>query len=405
MSIEKKPNGYQVRYRNENGKQRAKTFKLKKDAVAFEVRVQTELMEGTWLDPANGKIQLSEVWEAFSASKKAKKQNTQNDYESMWRLHLNPEWGKTHIGKINQADFDRWVIGLNLSPQRIRKVHLLMSMILDYAIQMKKLKRNPLKNLVGERLKGALPDVPEKLAGTGLTIEELISVAVSSGYYEDLILFAGFCGPRWGELVGLQAQDLDVRKGKVRIARALVEINGKLTPSTTKTGRERTVDLPQILKDRCHNWLEGKQATDPLFTTEDGTLLRNSNFASRVFIPALVENGIRRIRIHDLRHTAASIAISQGATPNMVKKMLGHSDVQLTMRVYNHVFEADEQQVALNLDKAVYEVHQKCIDDKNSSKGGEVQRPDLASDLRVFDEIISQSGLRTADYEFGALTN
>ena len=42
MSIEKKPNGYQVRYRNENGKQRAKTFKLKKDAVAFEVRVQTE---------------------------------------------------------------------------------------------------------------------------------------------------------------------------------------------------------------------------------------------------------------------------------------------------------------------------------------------------------------------------
>lgn len=85
--------------------------------------------------------------------------------------------------------------------------------------------------------------------------------------------------------------------------------------------------------------------------------------------------------------------------------MLGHSDFQLTMRVYNHVFEADEQQVALNLDKAVYEVHQKCIDDKNSSKGGEVQRPDLASDLRVFDEIISQSGLRTANYEFGALTN
>ena len=405
MSIEKKANGYQVRYRNENGKQRAKTFKLKKDAVAFEVRVQTELMEGTWLDPANGKIQLSEVWEAFIASKYAKTLNTKNDYESMWRLHLNPEWGKTQIGKINQADFDRWVIVLNLGPVRIRKVHLLMSMILDYAIQMKKLKRNPLKNLMGERLKDALPDIPEKLAGVGLTLEELMRVAITAGHYEDLILLAGLCGLRWGELVGLQVQDVDISKGKVKISRALVEINGKLTPSTTKSGRERFVTLPILLKERCYKWVLDKEPTAPLFTTEDGTLLRNSNFAARVLAPALAANGIKHIRIHDLRHTAASISISKGATPNMVKKMLGHSDVQLTMRVYNHVFEADEQQVALNLDKAVYEVHQKCTNKEISQNGGEAQRSNLASDLRVFDEIISQSGLRTADYEFWALTN
>ena len=81
-----------------------------------------------------------------------------------------------------------------------------------------------------------------------------------------------------------------------------------------------------------------------LFHTELGTHLRNTNFTRRVFQPALERAGVRKIRIHDLRHTAASIAISEGATPNMVQELLGHSSSRTT-ELYTHVSTRNLQQI------------------------------------------------------------
>jgi integrase len=152
-------------------------------------------------------------------------------------------------------------------------------------------------------------------------------------------------------------KDLDVAKDTFTIRRALVEINGRLEESTTKNHRQRIVNLPDILKSVCHKWVFDKALDDPLLPTLEGKHLRNTNFTRRVFVPSLMNAGVKKIRIHDLRHTAASIAISAGATPNMVKEMLGHSDVQMTMRIYVHIFEADREKVTANVNRAVNEVH------------------------------------------------
>ena len=169
--------------------------------------------------------------------------------------------------------------------------------------------------------------------------------------------------------------------------------------------RQRIVELPEILKDVCHEWVFDKDPDDPLFHTLEGKHIRNTNFTRRVFIPALAKAGIKKIRIHDLRHTAASIAISAGATPNMVKEMLGHSDVQMTMRIYAHIFEADREKVAASVNRAVKEVHQMRMDvvdgvlkpvqliTKNGSEQG------FSFGLQTWNHG------RTSDYESGALTN
>ncbi len=406
MSIKKLANGkYQVRFRDESGRQRAKSFLRKKDAEAFETKVKIEIKDGIWLDPAISNIPLKDVWGVFSELKKGKKLNTQIDYENIWRIHLEPKWGNISVSRIDQTTFDKWVVSKSLSPQRIGKIHLLMSMLLDLAVKRKNLKSNPLKDPLGKRIKENLPTKEVEIANNFLTLPELLSLAEECGYYKDAVLVLGLCGLRWGELVGLQVKDLNVSKGQITIRRSLVEINGKLVESTTKSHRWRIVDLPDILKNVCHRWVFEKSQEEPLFHTEEGTNLRNTNFTRRVFIPAMKKASVEKIRIHDLRHTAASIAISSGATPNMVKEMLGHSDVQLTMRVYAHIFEADRAKVAENLNKAVYEVHKKCTDSDGTIDVTSKKMSEKPSDQHKSRTNQDFFYLGTSDYEFRALTN
>ena len=406
MSIKKSSSGkYQVRFRDENGRQRAKSFIRKKDAEAFETKIKIEIKDGAWLDPAIAHVPLREVWADFSELKKGKKLNTQVDYENIWRVHIEPEWGKVSVARIEQTSFDKWVIARKLSPSRIDKIHLVMSMLLDHAVKRKNLKNNPLKNVLGKRSKENLPKCETEIADNYLSLTELLAVAEVSGYYQDVILVLGMCGLRWGELVGLQVKDLNVAKGQLTIRRSLVEINGKLFESTTKSYRWRIVDMPEVLRSVCHRWVFEKDPDDPLFHTPTGTFLRNTNFTRRVFIPALMAAEVKKIRIHDLRHTAASVAISAGATPIMVKELLGHSDVQLTMRIYAHIFEADRAKVAENLNKAVYEVQQKCTESSVRVSEAFTESSKTPSDQHFSGNVDKEFKLGTSNYEFWALTN
>jgi integrase len=406
MSIEITKKGeYQVRYRDENRIQRAKTFIRKRDAENFQAKIRIEIRNGTWLDPEMGKIKLSETWNDFIALKRGKKRSTQYEYESIWRLHLEPKWGNKSVQQIDRIDFDKWILGIKLSPQRIGKIHLIMSMILDHAVEAKNLRKNPLKDSIGKRHKKNLPTILTEVATEFLTLNELISVANLAGFYRDVILTLGLCGMRWGELVGLRVKDLNVNKGTLTIRRALIEFNGVLVEDSPKNYRQRIIKMPDVLVAVCASWVDGKEPEDPLFHTQRGTHLRNTNFVRRVFRPALKEAGVKTIRIHDLRHTAASIAISAGATPNMVKEMLGHSDVQTTMRIYAHIFEADRETVAANVNRAVSEVHQLCIETKNVEHSEMRSGENLGSELGFSFAVPKFPKIRTSNYEFRALTN
>ena len=98
--------------------------------------------------------------------------------------------------------------------------------------------------------------------------------------------------------------------------------------------------------------LAGKSADDLVFTAHGGGPLRNSNFRRDVFDPAARDIGLTGLRPHDLRHTAASLAIAAGANVKAVQHMLGHASAAMTLDVYSVPFSDDLNAVAERLDNA-----------------------------------------------------
>jgi integrase len=165
-------------------------------------------------------------------------------------------------------------------------------------------------------------------------------------------------GCRLGEAIALQPGDLDFRSRFIQIRRNFT--NGKLT--TPKNGKSRRVDmstrLANVLKQHLVNQeLEalGKSRSKPewLFCNDTGTMLDPDNVRKRVFYKLLEKAGLRRIRIHDLRHTFATRLLMNSESPAYVKEQMGHSSIQVTVDLYCHWIPGSNRQAVDRLDEAV----------------------------------------------------
>jgi integrase len=130
----------------------------------------------------------------------------------------------------------------------------------------------------------------------------------------------------------------------------VTEARGHLTWGTPKTHQARSVPVPKFLVDLLTEVLAGKGLDDLVFTTMTGKPLRNLNFRRDVFDPAAADVGLEGLTPHELRHTAASLAVSAGANVKAVQKMLGHASAAMTLDVYTGLFDADLDAVAVQLD-------------------------------------------------------
>jgi integrase len=152
------------------------------------------------------------------------------------------------------------------------------------------------------------------------------------------------CGLRQGEILGLRWQDVDLERGVLRVTHQLQDLHGELVLTEPKSSSSRrAVPLPpaalealQRRKDAAEQ--EGSFRPDaPVFTDTRGGFVRPSNLLRRSFYPLLERAGVGRIRFHDMRHTAATLALQEGVHPRVVADLLGHSRVTLTLSTYSHV--------------------------------------------------------------------
>lgn len=135
-------------------------------------------------------------------------------------------------------------------------------------------------------------------------------------------------------------------------------MNGRLWLQEPKTDRaRRAVDLPLFViaflrehQERAR--AEGTLLNDRLlvFTDTQGHPIRKSNLRRRSFLPLLQRAGLPRIRLHDLRHTAATLHLRQGTHPSVVQQMLGHSRVGITLDIYSHVMPTLGKEAAQRMD-------------------------------------------------------
>jgi integrase len=288
----------------------------------------------------------SKEWLGFSVHLKPK---TQVGYESILRARILPTFGALPLGAIEGLGIRRWVAGMHaegLSASRIRQSHQVLRQMLSSAVDCGLLGHNPSEGVKLPR------DARSEMAC--LTAEEVESLAtVVPAPYRPLIHVLAYGGLRWGEATALRRPRCDLVSGRLIVAESLADVNGRAIFGQTKTYRVRKTWIPSFLVEELRAHLE-KLAPAPdalLFTAPRGGPLRIANFRQRVWWPSLDAAGLpRSIRIHDMRHTCASLLIRQGVHPKAIQHHLGHSSINITMDRYGHLLPDQFDDLASRLD-------------------------------------------------------
>ena len=167
------------------------------------------------------------------------------------------------------------------------------------------------------------------------------------------VLVLSFTGLRFGELAALKVRRVDFARRRLRVAESVTEVGGRSEWSTPKTHETRSVPVPRSLIELLQVACDGKSGDDVVFSSPGGGVLRLGNWRHRVFDPACAAAGLVGVTPHDLRHTAASLAIASGANVKAVQRMLGHASAAMTLDIYAGLFGDDLDGVADALDALV----------------------------------------------------
>ena len=165
---------------------------------------------------------------------------------------------------------------------------------------------------------------------------------------------AAYTGLRWGELTALRVRDVDALRRRLAVSENAVRVGADIHVGSPKTHEMRSVPYPEFLGLPIARLCEGKSRDALLFGDGLDYLQRPraSGKSRSWFVAALEEAGLERMTVHDLRHTAASLAISSGANVKAVQRMLGHASAAMTLDVYADLFDDDLDNVSASLNAA-----------------------------------------------------
>jgi integrase len=371
-SVSRNPrgSGWQARWRDPGGRQRKKNFARRIDAQRWLDQMRADMHRGYYIDPAAGKVRVNDVAASWALGLGHLKESTAARYRGLLRRHVLPRFGTWPIAKIGHSDVRDWVHELSstgLAPGTVRQAHRVLSLILDEAVQDGRLARNPARGV-------QLPRA-SRLEPRFLTAEEVARLIEAAGSEGLTIAVLAFCGLRFGELAGLRVRQVNFLRRRFVVAESVTEVGGRLVWSTPKTNRSRSVPFPPSLASQIEARCAGKRPDDLVFTAPVGGPLRLRNWRSRVFDPACKAVGLVEVKPHDLRHTAASLAIAAGANVKAVQRMLGHASAAMTLDVYAGLFGDDLDAVAAALDGLVPQVRPQSGEDEGDAGATGVLAP------------------------------
>ena len=157
-------------------------------------------------------------------------------------------------------------------------------------------------------------------------------------------------------MAALKVGRLDMLRRCIEVAEAVSAPCGELVWNTTKSHSSRSVPFPAFLSAPLARRCEGKRRDELVFVGPDGGVLRSGNFRRRQFTIAVkacqtADLDFPAMSAHDLRHSAASLAVSSGANVEAVQRMLGHASAAMTLDVYADLFDGDLDAVAVALNR------------------------------------------------------
>ena len=284
---------------------------------------------------------------------------TYQTYEEVIRLHITPHIGHVPLVKLTPQRVQAWLgtrSKAGVSPRRCQYARVVLRIALQQAVKWSLVARNS----------AALVDPPrvERREITPLGPEQAKRLVEQCRGHRLGALFtvAVALGLRHGEALGLRwAEDVDMESGVLHVRQALQRRKGGIFFVVPKSKcSRRSVPMPAVvtaaLKTHRVRQLEERMVAGRrwvesglVFTTRRGTPLDSSN-VTKAFHELLATAGLPRIRIHDLRHTAATLLLAQGVSPRDIMEILGHSQISLTMDTYSHVLPALQREAAEQMD-------------------------------------------------------
>jgi integrase len=332
-SIARRDDGrWRARYRDAAGKEHSRHFVRKIDAQAWLDAVTTAVATGTYSDPRRGNIALGEWAPRWLDGQAHLKPSTHERYAGILREHVLPAWSPVRLIDVSHADVQSWITELTTrrSAATVRKVHRVFSLLLKAAVKDGRLGRNPADDINLPRVA-----VPERRY---LTHDQVRGLADACGSHRLVVLFLSYTGLRFGEMAALRVRRLDLLRRRAVVAESVTLVRGVQVWGTPKGHDRREVPLPRFLVDDLAVHVAGKAPDELVFTGERGGALRAQVFQRAVLTATAEELGLSGLHPHELRHTAASLAIASGATIKVVQQMLGHKSATMTLDLYGHLY-------------------------------------------------------------------
>ncbi len=333
---------YVIDYRDNLGRRHVETIGTNwHQANRILDQRMNQIHTGTF-NPVMNEMSFQDYAEKWFRRKVQIKEATRTSYRGILDNHLIPYFGDAKISDIQRSNIQDLVkIKVDqgrLSSKTIHNILVTLHQIMIEAEVDGLIIRNPYLKIARPK-----PDQPEQ---DYLRMNE-IPIFLENCEPKNYALFytAVFTGMRRGELLGLKWGDIDWANNRIHVKRSLYK--GCLQTPKSKYSL-RAIDmgprLTQVLREHRikQNMLRLKAGVewsdnDLVFCNETGSFLDADNLYHRDFKRILKKAGLRQLRIHDLRHTFASILIAAGHTPKYIQNQMGHGSIQITMDLYGHL--------------------------------------------------------------------
>jgi integrase len=330
-----------------------------REAQAYLTRKLRERDLGRDLEGA--KITLSEYLDRWleAAVKPRVREKTCQDYEGMLRRYVRPNLGERVLAALRPLDLQttyQQMIERGLSARTVRYTHVVLRSALRQALQWHLLLENPADGVKPpQQVRSEMRVLSAWQARTFLR-------TARTTRYGPVLSVALTTGMRPSEYLGLKWQDIDWVRQTVSVVRSVRKLNGRWSFTDTKRSRSRRVIKLQnwivaLLRD-LHTTTSANnscsEAFDLVFKTVRGEPI-NSDSLAKHFKSILEVAGLPRIRLYDLRHTAATLALAVGVPPKVVSEQLGHASAAFTLDTYAHVLPHMQDEATAKVEAMLFE--------------------------------------------------
>lgn len=329
MSINKESNGtwtaqcYMIDWTGNKKHKKKRGFKTKRDALAWEHEIKAKA--------APIDLLFKDFVEIYFEDKKNElKERTIETKRHMIRTHLLPYFGERRLNEISASDIIRW-------QNQLTAVFTHASFIYNLPV-------NPCKKVK----KMGKPDANRLDFWTKDEYLKFIrQLGVGSKYY---VIFETlfWTGMREGELLALTKGDIDIERNVIRINKTYYRRNkvDYITPPKTEQSI-RTIDIPQFLVNDLKEYMEkiyGLEDDERLFPMVAEAIQHKLKYE-------IEKGGLKKIRVHDIRHSHVAYLIHQGVQPLIIKERLGHKDIKITLNTYGHLYPSQQKDLAKMLNE------------------------------------------------------